>query len=156
MDVMEMIRQSIGGMIAVVGFGAVLRVPKRFLIWGGIDGAIGWFVYLSAGIFTNSVLLCTFAGAVVISVGAHICARVFKTPVTMFLLPANMTLVPGAGMYRVVYYVLKSQSQMSSYYLQQTLQVAGIIAVAIFVVNILLCNFISGVKEIKRKVSDDK
>ena len=91
-----------------------------------------------------------------ISVGAHICARVFKTPVTMFLLPANMTLVPGAGMYRVVYYVLKSQSQMSSYYLQQTLQVAGIIAVAIFVVNILLCNFISGVKEIKRKVSDDK
>ena len=74
----------------------------------------------------------------------------------MFLLPANMTLVPGAGMYRVVYYVLKSQSQMSSYYLQQTLQVAGIIAVAIFVVNILLCNFISGVNEIKRKVSDDK
>ena len=46
MDVMEMIRQSIGGMIAVGGFGAVLRVPKRFLIWGGIDGAIGWFVYL--------------------------------------------------------------------------------------------------------------
>ena len=59
-------------------------------------------------------------------------------------------------MYRVVYYVLKSQSQMSSYYLQQTLQVAGIIAVAIFVVNILLGNFISGVREIKKKVADDK
>ena len=36
MDVVEMIRQSIGGLIAVVGFGTVLRVPKRFLIWGGI------------------------------------------------------------------------------------------------------------------------
>ena len=153
MDIMEMIRQSIGGMIAVVGFGSILRVPKRFLLWGGIDGALGWFVYLLAGQFTDSILLSTFAGAVVISVGAHICARVFKTPVTMFLLPANMTLVPGAGMYRVVYYVLKSQSQMSSYSLQQTLQVAGIIAVAIFVVNILLGNFISGVRGIRKKAS---
>lgn len=74
----------------------------------------------------------------------------------MFLLPANMTLVPGAGMYRVVYYVLKSQNQMSTYYLLQTLQVAGTIAVAIFVVNILLGNFISGVREIRKKAIDDK
>lgn len=156
MDVVETIRQSIGGLIAVIGFGTVLRVPKRFLIWGGIDGAIGWFVYLIAGQFTDSILLSTFAGAVVISAGAHICARVFKTPVTMFLLPANMTLVPGAGMYRVVYYVLKSQNQMSTYYLLQTLQVAGTIAVAIFVVNILLGNFISGVREIRKKAIEDK
>ena len=74
----------------------------------------------------------------------------------MFLLLANMTLVPGAGMYRVVYYVLKSQNQMSTYYLLQTLQVAGTIAVAIFVVNILLGNFISGVREIRKKAIDDK
>lgn len=74
----------------------------------------------------------------------------------MFLLPANMTLVPGAGMYRVVYYVLKSQNQMSTYYLLQTLQVAGTIAVAIFVVNILLGNFISGVREIRKKAIEDK
>ena len=59
-------------------------------------------------------------------------------------------------MYRVVYYVLKSQNQMSTYYLLQTLQVAGTIAVAIFVVNILLGNFISGVREIRKKAIDDK
>lgn len=148
---MEMIWQSIGGLIAVIGFGIVLGVPRRFLLWGGIDGAVGWMVYLIVDEVTGSILLSTFIGAVVISVGAHICARIFKTPVTLFLIPANMTLVPGAGMYRIVYYILRSQDEMSSFYFQQTLQVAGMIAVAIFVVNILLGNFMSGVREIKRK-----
>lgn len=148
---MEMIWQSIGGLIAVIGFGIVLEVPRRFLIWGGIDGAVGWMVYLIVDGITGSILISTFIAAVVISVGAHICARVFKTPVTLFLIPANMTLVPGAGMYRTVYYILKSQDGMSSFYLQQTLQVAGMIAVAIFVVNIVLGNFMSGVREIRKK-----
>lgn len=148
---MEMIWQSIGGLVAVIGFGVILGVPRRFLIWAGLDGGLGWLVYLAVDAAMDSMLLSTFLGAVVISVGAHICARIFKTPVTMFLIPANMTLVPGAGMYRIVYYILHSQREMSTYYLQQTIQAAGMIAVAIFVVNILLGNFISSVRVIKQK-----
>ena len=49
-----------------------------------------------------------------------------------------MTLVPGAGMYRIVYYILNSQNETSMYYLLQTLQTAAMIALAIFVVNIVL------------------
>lgn len=134
----EMVIQSAGGLVAVIGFGAVLGVPAKFLPWAGVAGGLGWFVYLIADAKLESLLLSTFLGAVVISVGAHICARVFKTPVTMFLIPANMTLVPGAGMYRIVYYILNSQNETSMYYLLQTLQTAAMIALAIFVVNIVL------------------
>lgn len=148
---MDMIWQSIGGFVAVIGFGIVMGVPKRFLVWSGIDGAVGWLVYLIADAKLDSVLLSTFIAAVVISVGAHICARVFKAPVTLFLIPANMTLVPGAGMYRIVYFILRSENKMVSYYFQQTLQVAGMIALAIFVVNIILGNFISGMRGIRKK-----
>jgi uncharacterized membrane protein YjjB (DUF3815 family) len=149
-NVMEMILQSAGGLVAVAGFCVVLNVPRRFIIWAGLDGALGWFLYLVVNYFSESVLLSTFFGAVLISIGAHICARIFKTPVTMFIIPANMTLVPGAGMYRIVYYTLRSQKEMSTYYFQETLQTAGMIAVAIFVVNIILNNFISGVRIAKR------
>ncbi|NCB92009.1 MAG: threonine/serine exporter [Clostridia bacterium] len=149
-NIIEMIWQSTGGLVAVVGFGVVLGVEKRFLIWAGLDGALGWFLYLIVDYFTESMLLATFFGAVLISIGAHVCARIFKTPVTMFLIPANMTLVPGAGMYRIVYYILKSEKEMSSYFFQQTLLAAGMIAIAIFVVNIVLNNFISGVKHAKK------
>lgn len=150
----EMIWQSIGGLIAVVGFGVVLKVPGRFLIWSGLDGAIGWFVYLLVQMYTDSLLVSTFLGAVVISVGAHFCARMLRTPVTMFVIPANLTLVPGAGMYRIVYYVLRSEEEMAGFYFQQTLKAAGMIAAAIFIVNILMGNFISGVRGIKNKKNE--
>ncbi|MBS6195397.1 MAG: threonine/serine exporter family protein [Clostridiales bacterium] len=150
----EMIWRSVGALVAVAGFGIVLKVPGRFLIWAGIDGAIGWFVYLLAEEVTESMLISTFLGAVVISVGAHLCARVLRTPVTMFVIPANLTLVPGAGMYRIVYYILRSEEEMAGYYFQQTLLAAGVIAAAIFIVNILMGNFISGVKVIKKKKNE--
>ena len=40
----DMIIQSIGGIAAVYGFAGILGVPKKFLLWAGIDGGIGWFV----------------------------------------------------------------------------------------------------------------
>lgn len=134
----ELIWRSIGALVAVMGFGIVLKVPRRFLLWAGIDGAVGWFIYLIVEQTTGSMLASTFLGAVGIAVGAHICARIFKTPVTIFMIPANLTIVPGAGMYRIVYYILRSEHEMSSYYFQQTILAAGMIAVAIFIVNIIL------------------
>ena len=83
-----------------------------------------------------------FAGAVVISMIAHLFARVFKAPVTMFAITANLILVPGAGMYRIVYYILLSDNEMSTYYFRQTLQAAGLIAAAIFLVNIVMENIV--------------
>ena len=134
---MEMLWQCIGAFVAVAGFGTVLGVPRKFLLWAGIDGALGWMTYLLVFHSTSLVVFGSIVGAVVISTGAHICARIFKTPVTLFLIPANMTLVPGAGMYRIVYNILKSENGMANFYLLQTLQVAGVIALAIFIVNVI-------------------
>lgn len=147
---MEILWQSLGGMVAVIGFGVVLHVPKRFLFWAGLDGAFGWCIYRIVEGFTKSILLSTFAGAVIISIVAHFFARRFKTPVTMFVIPANLTLVPGAGMYRIVYYILKSDSAMSAFYFQQTLLAAGAIAAAIFIVNMVMSNVMTGIYMIKK------
>lgn len=149
----ELIWRSIGALVAVMGFGIVLKVPRRFLLWAGIDGAVGWFIYLIVEQTTGSMLASTFLGAVGIAVGAHICARIFKTPVTIFMIPANLTIVPGAGMYRIVYYILRSEHEMSSYYFQQTILAAGMIAVAIFIVNIILEKVFSTGKMVQKSIS---
>lgn len=149
----ELIWRSIGALVAVMGFGIVLKVPRRFLLWAGIDGAVGWFIYLIVEQTTDSMLASTFLGAVGIAVGAHICARIFKTPVTIFMIPANLTIVPGAGMYRIVYYILRSEHEMSSYYFQQTILAAGMIAVAIFIVNIVLEKVFSTGKMVQKSIS---
>lgn len=149
----ELIWRSIGALVAVMGFGIVLKVPRRFLLWAGIDGAVGWLIYLIVEQTTGSMLASTFLGAVGIAVGAHICARIFKTPVTIFMIPANLTIVPGAGMYRIVYYILRSEHEMSSYYFQQTILAAGMIAVAIFIVNIILEKVFSTGKMVQKSIS---
>lgn len=151
---LELIWRSIGALAAVAGFGVMLRVPGRFLLWAGIDGAVGWFIYLLVEEFTGSMLISTFLGAVGIAVGAHLCARIFKTPVTMFMIPANLTIVPGAGMYRIVYYLLKSEHEMASYYFQQTLLAAGMIAAAIFIVNIVLEKVLFTGRRFREKMTD--
>lgn len=56
----DMIIQSIGGIAAVYGFARILGVPKKFYLWAGIDGGIGWFVYLLVGAMTHSELLGAF------------------------------------------------------------------------------------------------
>ena len=120
----DMIIQSIGGIAAVYGFARILGVPKKFYLWAGIDGGIGWFVYLLVGAMTHSEL-----------------------PVTMILIPANMTLVPGAGMYRIVYHILYPEGEQAAYYFQQTLLMAGMIAIAMFIVNIIWSSVTGSMKK---------
>jgi len=150
----EFIWRSIGALIAVIGFGVVLKVPRRFLIWAGVDGAVGWFIYLFVEAYTGSMLGSTFLGAAGIAVGAHLCARIFKTPVTIFMIPANLTIVPGAGMYRIVYYILRSEHEMASYHFQQTILAAAMIAAAIFIVNIILEKVFSTGKMVHQSISE--
>ena len=147
---MMMAWECLGAFVAIFGFAMILGVPKKYLAICGIDGAIGWFVYLLVEQYTQSAIKASFVGAVVISIGAHMCARLMKKPVTVFLLPANMTIVPGAGMYRIVYSIIQSNEEMTGYYFSQTLQIAGMIALAMFVVSsiwVILMRSFLGIKE---------
>ena len=49
----DIIIQSIGGIAAVDGFARILGVPEKFQYWAGIDGCIGWVVYLLVGAITQ-------------------------------------------------------------------------------------------------------
>lgn len=130
-----MIWQVIGAFIAIVGFSLVLEVPKKYIFFSGGIAAIGWLVYLITVEMVDSIYVGNFVAAVMISLGAQILSRILKTPVTMFNIPGIMPLVPGAGMYRIVYYMINGDNKQVSFYLSQTLQIAGLIAIAIFLVD---------------------
>lgn len=130
-----MIVKVIGAFIAVYGFAVLMEVPKRYLAYAGGVGAVGWLVYLVCVDKRLEVVMANFVAALVIALISHAFARMFKAPVTIFLIPGVLPLVPGAGMYRFVYHVLDGNSQLSSFYLVQTLEIAGVIALAIFVMD---------------------
>lgn len=125
----------VGAFLAIFAFAVLIETPKKYLWCAGAIGAIGWLVYLLGASFGETMAI--FLSAASIALVSHIFARVFKAPVTMFLIPGILPTVPGAGMYRIVYYIIAGDNHMASYYLTHTLEIAGAIAMAIFVVDAL-------------------
>lgn len=142
-----MIFKVIGAFFAILAFGIVQEIPKKHLWCAGIVGAVGWLAYLLSEASGKSVIVSTFLSVFCISLISHVFARIFKAPVTVFLVPGILPTVPGAGMYRIVYYVLEGDRAMSGYYLTTTLETAGAIAIAIFLVDALFQMFQKGWKQ---------
>lgn len=137
-----MIIQIIGAFIAVSAVAITYGVSRRFLFFAGFAGAISWMIYLvllKAGaneIF--GVFVATLASAFV----SNIFARILKAPVTTFLIPSILPTVPGVGMYRIVYYMIIGDMETAGYYLTYVLQIAGMIAIGIFIMETFFRTFV--------------
>lgn len=132
-----MVIKIIGAILTVICFAVSMEIPRRFLWYSGAVGGIGWSIYLILNKMSAGVIMATFISAMVITVLSQIGARILKAPVTVFLIAGILPLVPGAGMYRTVYYTLHNDSGLSRYYLRQTFMIAGAIALAIFIIDSL-------------------
>ena len=130
-----MIIKVIGAFLAILCFAIMLETPKKYIVFAGIVGAVGWFVFLFAGKMGASEVFATFLSALTIAFISHVFARVFKTPVTGFLIAGILPTVPGAGMYHIGYYLFQRDMDMMGYYITSVLQIAGVIAAAIFIVD---------------------
>ena len=108
-----MLIQVIGAFFSVVAFSFLLHVPRKYIIWAGFTGAVGWWIYLFL-IGTNlSVAMSTFLSGCLVSLCGQIFARVLKAPVTIFVIPGILPLVPGAGMFRIAHSVIRSDGMTS-------------------------------------------
>ena len=84
---------------ATFGFCIAFNIRGKKIIFAALGGAISWFFYslpLQMGLSDISSL---FISSVIFSVYSEVLARIFKTPVTTFVVCALIPLVPGSGMY---------------------------------------------------------
>lgn len=121
--------------LGVVTLAVLFHVPRKYLLSAGLTGAGGWFIELLVMNQTDNAMMSAFLSASFVAVISQLSARIFKAPVTVYLVPGILPLVPGVGMYRIVYYLLQENGEYASYYFSYTLQVAGMIALAVFVVD---------------------
>lgn len=130
-----MILQIVGAFVAMYWFAVLIETPKKYLPMAGVVASIGWFVYLSCENLGAEAVLATFFSALTVTFISHVLARKVKTPVTIFLIAGIIPTVPGATMYRIAYYVILGDNDMSIHYLMEMFKIAGAIAVAIFIVD---------------------
>ena len=103
---MNLLLGTVGSFVAIACFAVLLECPRKYLLHAGCVGAVGGGVYLFSMDLGLNVVLASFLSALVIALFSHTFARVFRAPVTIFLIPGILPTVPGAGMYRIVYYVM--------------------------------------------------
>ena len=148
MSVLQIALEMVVAFVAVFFIAVTLEAPKRTLRYGALAGGLGWGVYL-VGLLFMDIVAATFMASLFIAWIAHLLARFLKTPVTIYFIPAFITLVPGAGVYQSVYSFINKDYAVAQQHLVLTLQISGAIALAIFIVDSLF-GLLSRIKASKK------
>lgn len=100
-----MMPQVCAAMIGTVAFSLLFGVPRKYYPWCGVIGGAGWAVYvLASGRW--GIVCSSFAATVVVIFLSRASAVINRCPVTIFLISGIFPLVPGAGIYWTVYYLV--------------------------------------------------
>ena len=94
---MSVLMGVVGSFVAIIAFSVLLETPGKYLWQTGVVGAIGGGVYLLCTHRGVDVVPASFFSALAIAFMAHLFARIFKAPVTVFLIAGILPTVPGAG-----------------------------------------------------------
>lgn len=121
---------------AVLLVSIMLQAPKRSLMLTSTIGAIGWGTYLLASSSLNEVL-STFIASLMVMILAHLCARKYKYPTTIFIVACHFLFVPGEAIYRAVFSLLQDDPALFQHYLLKALMISGSIALSIMLIDTL-------------------
>ena len=94
-----MIVNSFYAFLSSLSFGILFNIRGKNLVIAAFGGGISWFTYLLASRLQASIVFSLFLASMVGSIYSEIMARVYKNPVTIFVICAIIPLVPGGGMY---------------------------------------------------------
>lgn len=133
--IMRLVLQTAGAFFAVLTLSVTFGVPKKYLIYSSVTGGLGWFIYLLLMEYGVKEFLAMFAATIIVALVSNLFARVLKAPVSIYLIPGILPLVPGLGMYRTVYSIINDDTKMAGYYFSSTMQIAGMIALAVFLID---------------------
>lgn len=103
-----MTAQICAAMVGTVAFSLLFGVPRQYYPWCGLIGGAGWAVYALASEGLGAAG-ASFTATVVVIFMSRAAAVYNRCPVTIFLISGIFPLVPGAGIYWTVYYLVTEQ-----------------------------------------------
>lgn len=155
---MNFIYNMIAAFSASFCFSVMFNVPKRELIFCSMAGSCGWVMFLFVREMYNSPVIATFFAVIVIAAVCRLLAYRRKMPITVFLIPVIIPLVPGAGIYNTMYNIVINDLVVAARTGVEALKIASVIAIAIIIVLSLPARFFYGepIKFGKKRKTDTK
>ncbi|MFH5835760.1 threonine/serine exporter family protein [Proteiniclasticum sp. C24MP] len=129
-----MILELIMAYLASLSFAYIFNLNRRTALLSAIGGSIGWLFYRQGLILFQDSNIAYFLGAVALSYYAEIMARKTRTPVTSYITPALIPLVPGSGLYRTMLQSLEGNYNEALREGITTIMASGALAIGILMV----------------------
>ena len=103
-----MIQEILAAMVGTIAFSLLFGVRRKYYAYCGLIGGAGWGVYSAAGLLWAPAQ-SALAATIVVILLSRLAAVKERCPVTIFLISGIFPLVPGAGVYWTVYYMVTDQ-----------------------------------------------
>ena len=150
----------ISGMVGTIGFGLLFSLHPKKLPTIAIGGAVVTFVLVIAEQIVPSGRFFVFFTEMIASIFAEILseilARVQKAPTAIFLLPFLIPLVPGGGLYRTMFNLVKGDYTLFNVYFSSTIESGLGIAVGMVFAGIFFRIIYYCYAQIKKRFTEKK
>ena len=135
MTTQEILSNLFCSFVGTIGFAIMYNVPKKYYIGCGVTGMAGWIVYLLvSGMNYVSAAVGSFFGAFIVVLISRMLSVKMRCPITIFLISGILPLVPGAGIYNTVYYIVTNQLTQAALKGIESLKIAFAIVMGIVIV----------------------
>lgn len=137
-------KHFIFAILSTVGFSVLFNVPKKSIFYAGLTGGIGWTLYIYAKDLTMSSTFSVFLASTFVGILGEVFARIDKKPVTTFVIPGIVPLVPGYTIYLSMINLINQEFYRAVEFGTEAVFTSGAISVGIIFVT-------SGARIIKEK-----
>ena len=136
---------------ATFGFCIAFNIRGKKIFYAALGGAISWFFYSLPLQLGATEITSLFISSVIFSTYSEVLARIFKTPVTTFVVCALIPLVPGSGMYYTMREAISGNITKSLELGLNTFASAGTLALGVLFVSTLTRLIFSAKRKKERK-----
>ena len=106
--------ETLAAALGSVAFSLLFGAPEKYYPECGLTGGGGWLLYRLLTDFTPfSPILATFLAAAAVALYSRIAVVRRCCPTTVFLIAGLFPLVPGAGIYWTVYYLVTGEISLA-------------------------------------------
>lgn len=125
------------GVVATLGFCILFYIQPRRLPLAMLGATLSCGLYLLMDHFVGGAFLPNMIGALAGGLFSEVCARLTRVPVTVYLTPCVIALVPGGMLYRTMSSLVQGDLAMAGQYGLTTLIIAMGISCGIVISSVL-------------------
>ena len=134
MDTVSILINIAVSFLSTFGYCIIFNIPKRQLVYCGLLGVVSWMIYYVMTYFGLDEVFATFCATSAVVLFSRVLARFRKCPVTIFLIPGIIPIIPGSLIYYTAYNFFTGNSAESGAYGFRVIKIVFAIVFAIIAV----------------------